>query len=178
MMKRIIPAGLLLLSMAFMANAQAIDNFHEKFRNDSKYVCVSVESGLLKFLSNIQTDDRDSDEFLRALAGINKINIYKIDRNESSFDEKSFRDFKKDIRKDKYEELMVVRDGRTHLDFMIREEKGKISDLLMLVDEPDEFFLLTLSGDIDLAMVSKISESLDIDGAEHLKKMDDKSPKP
>jgi hypothetical protein len=173
-MKKTLLAGLFLLSIAFTARAQAIENFHEKFRNDSKYVCVSVESGLLKLLSNIQTDDKDSDEFLRALAGINKINVYKIDRNESSFDEKSFRNFKRDIEKDKYEELMVVRDGSTHLDFMIREDKGKISDLIMMVDEPDEFFLLSLSGNIDLAMVSKISESLDIDGAEHLKKIDEK----
>jgi hypothetical protein len=169
-MKKLLYAGLL-FSVAFTASSQAIEKFHEKYRNDSNYLNLCIESGLLKLISNIQTEDKDTDEFLRALAGINKINVYKIDRNESSFDENSVRTFKKDIRREKYEELMVVRDGNAHLDFMIREDKGKISDLVMMVDEKDEFFLLTLSGEIDLAMISKISEGLDIEGAEHLKKI-------
>jgi hypothetical protein len=172
-MKKILFTTLFLISLIFGAFSQAIDKFHEKFRDDSKYLSISLESGLLKLLSNIQTEDKDTDEFLRAMAGINKINVYRIDRNESSFDENSFSDFKKDIRKEKYEELMVVRDGTAHLDFMIRENKGKISDLVMMVDDKDEFLLLTLSGEIDLAMISKISDSLEIDGAEHLKKIDE-----
>ncbi|MBR9999282.1 MAG: DUF4252 domain-containing protein [Cyclobacteriaceae bacterium] len=173
-MKITLITGLFLFALIINARSQAVEKFHEKFKDDSKYLCVSIESGLLKLLSNVKTEDKDTDEFLKAMAGINSVNIYKIDRNESSFDEASLRSFKKDIQKEKYEELMVVREGNTHLDFMVKENKGKISDLIMMVDEMDGFFLLTFSGEIDLATISRLSDKLDIDGVEHLKKIDKK----
>ena len=44
----------------------------------------------------------------------------------------------------------------------------------MMVDEMDEFILLTFSGEIDLTALSKLSDDLQIDGAKHLKRIDRK----
>ena len=174
-MKKILISALFLLFLTSYGHAQAIQKFHEKFKNDSKFICISIESGLLKLLSNLEAGDKDSDEFLKAISGIEKINVYKINREESSFDAASFQALKKDITDEKFEELMRVKDGKSNLDFMIKENKGKVSDLIMMVDESDEFFLLTLSGNIDLATVSKLSDKIDIDGAKHLRKIDNEN---
>lgn len=171
-MKKIYLSGLFMLScIVATAQSRAIQRFHEKYKDDGKYLSVCIEGGLLKWISDIDTDDKEAGDFLKAISGLKSINLYKINRHESKLNEDFLRTFIKDIHKEKFEELMTVRDGDTHIDFLIKENKGKISDLLMMVDEMDEFFLLTFSGEIDLATLSKLSDELDIKGAEHLKKI-------
>lgn len=175
-MKKIYLTGLLLLGGFFAkAQSQAVDKFHAQYKDDGNYLSLRIDGGLLNLISSVDTDDEETGDFLRALRGLESINMYKIDRHESALDENNIRTFKKDIRKEKFEELMVVRDGNTHIDFMVKENKGKISDLLMMVDEMDEFILLTFSGEIDLAALSKLSDELKIDGAKHLKKINEKN---
>lgn len=166
--------SLLFLLGGFLATAQsrAIEKFHDKYKDDGKYLSLSIEGGLLKLISDVDTNDEEAGDFLKAISGLKSINMYKIDRHESALNEDNIRTFKKEIQKEKFEELMVIRDGDTHVDFLVKENKGKISDLLMMVDEMDEFILLTFSGEIDLAALSKLSDDLDIHGAKHLKKID------
>ncbi len=172
-MKKIFLFGLFLLAgTVALAQSKAIDKFHEKYKGDGKYLSINIEGGLLKLLTDIDTNDEEAGDFLKAISGLESINIHKIDRHESSLDEGYIESFKKEIKKEKFEELMVVHDGDSQVNFLIKESKGKISDLLMMVEETDEFFLLSFSGEIDLATLSKLSDDLDIKGAKHLKKID------
>jgi len=164
----------LLPGIVVLAQSRAISEFHEKFKDDGKYLSVHIEGGLLSFLSNVDTNDENASDFLKAVSGIESINLHKIDRNDSDFDETYLKSFKKAVLKEKFEELMVVREGDTNVDFLIKENKGKISELLMMIDEEEEFVLLSFSGEIDLATLSKLSDDLDIHGAKHLKKIDEK----
>lgn len=175
-MKTISLTILLLLggSMA-IAQSRAVDKFHERYKDDGNYISLRIDGGLLKLISGVDTNDEETGDLLRAIGGLESINMYKIDRHESALDENNIRTLRKDIRKEKFEELMVVRDGDAHIDFMVKENKGKISDLLMMVDEMDEFILLTFSGEIDLAALSKLSDDLQIEGAQHLKKIDEEN---
>jgi hypothetical protein len=66
---------------------------------------------------------------------------------------------------------MIVRDGDTDVDFLIKEKNGKISDLLLVVDEPDEFVIVSISGEIDLKTISKVTKNMDIKCSEHLDKL-------
>jgi hypothetical protein len=172
-MKKIFLSLLLILPGYFiLAQPKAISEFHQKYKDDGKYISVRIEGGLLKILSDVETNDEDVGNFLRAISGIESINLHKIDRKNSDFDEAYLRSLKRAIRREKFEELMVVRDGDTNVDFLVKEKKGKISDLLMMVDEKEEFLLLSFSGEIDLASLSELSDELDIEGAKHLKKID------
>ncbi|MFM7402445.1 MAG: DUF4252 domain-containing protein, partial [Bacteroidota bacterium] len=72
-----------------------------------------------------------------------------------------------------YEELVTVRDGDEHVRIWTRENKNDtvIEELLLLVGAPDEFVMLSLLGKIDLAKISGLSESLDVEGIQHLDKI-------
>ena len=41
------------------------------------------------------------------------------------------------------------------------------------MDEPDDFTIVNISGEIDLKTIAKVTENLDIKGAEHLDKLKD-----
>jgi hypothetical protein len=155
-----------------MCQSQAVINFHNKYKDNGKYLSVKIEGGLLKMLSNVETNDEETQEFLDAVSKIEAIDVHSINREESDFNESDINKFKKDIRKEKYDELMIVRDGETDVDFLIKERKGKISDLLLIVDEPDEFIIVNISGEIDLKTIAKVTENLDIKGKKHLEKLE------
>ena len=71
-----------------------------------------------------------------------------------------------------FEDLMEVKEkGKTEFKFMIREVNGKIRELLMLSGKGNNFFLMSLIGDIDLKKISRLSKSIDVDGIENLDKL-------
>ena len=133
---------------------------------------AKIEGGLLKMLSSIDTNDDDTREFLDAVSKIDAIDVHSIDRSEADFDESDVRSFKRDINRENYDELMIVRDGDSNIDFLVKEKSGRISELLFIVDEPDEFVIVNISGDIDLKTIAKVTENLDIKGSDHLKKLE------
>jgi len=57
---------------------------------------------------------------------------------------------------------------------MVRETNGRISELIMAITGEDEPFLMIIQGDIDLAKISKISKSMDIEGFDNLENVKNK----
>jgi len=165
---------LLLVGMAGFSQSQAVMDFHNKYKDNGKYLSVRIDGGILNLLSSIETNDEEAQEMLDAMSKIDAINVHSIDRDEDEFAESDIEKFKKDVQKEKYDELMIVRDGDTDVDFLIKEKKGKISDLLLVVDEPDEFIIVNISGEIDLKTIAKISDNLDLKGSKHMEKLEEK----
>jgi len=174
MKKYIILFALLLLGQAGFSQSQAVENFHNKYKDNGKYISVRIDGGILNILSGIETNDEEAREMLEAMTKIDAINVHSIDRDEDEFAESDITKFKKDVQKEKYDELMIVRDGDTDVDFLVKEKKGKISDLLLVVDEPDEFTIVSISGEIDLKTIAEITENLDIKGSKHMDKLEEK----
>lgn len=154
------------------SQSQAVLDFHSKYKDDGKYLSVKIEGGLLKMLSSIETSDEETKEFLDAVSKIDAIDVHSINREDGDFSESDIKAFKRDIRKEDYDELMTVRDGDSNIDFLVKEKKGRISELLFIVDETDEFVIVNISGDIDLKTIAKVTENLDIKGASHLKNLE------
>jgi hypothetical protein len=165
---------LLLAGLTGFSQSQAVMDFHNKYKDNGKYLSVRIDGGLLNLLSGIETNDKEAQEMLDAMGKIDAINVHSIDRDEDDFEESDIEKFKKEVKKEKYDELMIVRDGDTDVDFLIKEKKGKISDLLLVVDEPDEFVIVNISGEIDMKTIAKITENLDIKGCDHMDKLEDK----
>ena len=163
----------LLSGYAGFSQSQAILDFHDKYKGSGKYLSMRIDGGILNLVSNIETNDEEAQDMLDAISKIEAINVHSINREEDDFDEADVAKFKKQVQKEKYEELMIVRDGETDVDFLIKEKKGKISELLLVVDEPDEFVIVSISGEIDLATIAKITDNLDVKGSEHLEKLED-----
>jgi hypothetical protein len=169
---------ILFLSLTFiwgLSNGQtrSIREFQEKYRDYGTYFSLRIDGGLLKGLSNIETNSEEAGEFVKIMHEIEAIDIHSIGREEAGFDDDELKKFKKQIKKDNYEELMMVRDTDGDVDFMIKESRGRVSDLLLIVDGKDEFLVLNINGNIDLDHISKIGKEMNIKGMDHLEKMDE-----
>jgi len=157
-----------------ICQSQAVMDFHNKYKDNGKYLSVKIEGGLLKMLSGVETNDEETQDFIDAVSKIEAIDVHSINRDDGDFTDSDVKKFKKEVYKEKYDELMIVRDGDTDVDFLIKEKKGKISDLLLVVDEPDEFIIVSISGEIDLKTIAKVTENFDIKGRKHLDKLEEK----
>jgi hypothetical protein len=73
-----------------------------------------------------------------------------------------------------YEELMVARDGNENVHIMYAGEGDIVNELFMLIGGDDTFTMLSFVGNIDLKKVGKLARMMDIDGLEHLEKVEDK----
>jgi hypothetical protein len=81
----------------------------------------------------------------------------------------------KDLPRDRYEELMVVKDSESDVIFLAREEDGIIVELLLIVGgEGEDNALIAITGEIDLNTIARLSETMDIDGMEELEKLEEK----
>jgi hypothetical protein len=70
-----------------------------------------------------------------------------------------------------YEELMAVRTDDKDMKFFIKENSGKISELLMVMGGNEQFMVMSLFGEIDLKQIARIGKKMDVKGLEHLEKM-------
>jgi hypothetical protein len=150
------------------SQSRAIMEFHEKFKDNSKYFSLKIEGGILKGLSNVETDDADTKDLMNVISKIEAIDIHSINRAEAKFDDDDLKEFSRKIKKENFEDLLVVKNENSQTNFMIKESKGKVSDLLMMVDEADEFTVINISGNIDLNTISSLSKSINFKGSEHL----------
>ena len=173
-MKRILTfTAVVLISYYSTAQNRSIREFQEKYREFGTYFSLRIDGGILKCLSSVETNNEEADEFMKMINEIEAIDIHTIGREEAGFDMIELEKFRKKIKRDKYEELMMVKDANGDLDFMIRESNGKISDLLLLVDGREEILVMNISGNIDLKHISNLGKKLDLKGMDHLEKIED-----
>ncbi len=72
-----------------------------------------------------------------------------------------------------YKELMTVREKDERVNFWVKEENSKISELLLVASGEDENAIISILGDIDMAKVASINSSLHINQLEHLEDIED-----
>lgn len=72
----------------------------------------------------------------------------------------------------KFEELMSLREKGEQIRFYTMGGSGsRVGELVMAVGGPNRFLLLSMVGDIELSTVSKLSKTLNVQGADLLEKV-------
>jgi Domain of unknown function (DUF4252) len=171
-MKKIIGAGVLMVVMSGAFAQDAISKFFSKYQNDETFSQVTVSSKMFALFTNMEADTPEDKEVLEAISKLKGLRILAKEdaRNARSLYKEAFTL----IPIKEYEELMSVRDKDKDMKFLIKESGGKISELLMIMGGNEQFMVMSLFGEIDLKQVSRIGKKMDVDGLEHLEKMDKK----
>ena len=151
----------------------------EKYGNSDDVTYVSIKPKMFKMLATagINTDDPEAKEFLQM------VNSMKSLKTLATSDAAISADLQRWVngRSSELEELMEVKDGDTRMKFYVKEGKDDthVKELLMYItgiedkvkmkDRSISTVVVSLTGDIDLTQVSKLTSKMDIPGGEHLK---------
>ena len=160
---------MLVVSIAAQAQSEAVTKFFGKYQENPEFTQVTVSSKMFGLFTNMDVEKPEDKEILEAISKIKGLRVLAKDDARDS--RELYKEALSIVPKD-YEELMFVRDKDQDMKFLIKESGGKISELLMIAAGNDDFKMLSLFGEIDLKKVSRIGSKLNIDGLEHLRKMD------
>jgi hypothetical protein len=177
-MKKIVAVVVLMIVMSGAYAQDAISKFFSKYQDDMSFTQVNVSGKMFSLFTNMEADSPDDKEVLNA---ISKLKGLRILRKENTSDARTlYKEAYALIPLKEFEELMSVRDKDADMKFYIKENAGKISELVMIMGGTKDFMVMSLFGEIDLKQVSRIGKKMDVKGLENLEKMnhhDDKDEK-
>ena len=150
------------------AQADAISTYFEKYMDDERFTMVYVSPKMFELVSKVSSEEMDQDvkDILKDLKGLR---ILTTELNSEGF----YSEAKKMIDTKQYEILMTVRDEGSNIEFLVKEKADIIEELLLLVGGSDEFVLMSFVGNLNLKKIAKLGETLDIEGVQHLEKLDE-----
>lgn len=168
----------LLLALApFLSQSQNFD----KYENMKEVDAMVMTSKMFKMLAKIDLSDNDPEarEYIKLIENLDRIQIYKSSdakvRSQMAIDVKSY------LQKGSLEELMRVNEDGKNIKFYSVPGKNDnyVKELFMFLEgktdgEPISI-ILSITGEIDLSQLSKLTADLKVPGAEELKKANEKS---
>ena len=169
-MKKIIAVGVVMVVVLNGAFAQdAISRFFSKYQTDESFSSVTVSSKMFGLFTNMEADTPEDKEILEAISKLKGLKI--LAKEDTRTARGLYQEAFALIPAKEYEELMAVRTDDKDMKFFIKENSGKISELLMVVGGNEQFMVMSLFGEIDLKQIARIGKKMDVKGLEHLEKM-------
>ncbi len=173
--KTLVKAALMIMMTVgfFAASAQGelINQYMDDYAGDENYVKVSINSKMFSLFTELEGNSDDEKEFLEAVSKLKGLKILASDSLPNG-SRAIYNKTTADVDKAGYEELMTVKDAEEDIKFSIKEKKGIIEELIMVVGGNKNFVFLSLYGEIDLKTVSKLATSMNVDSLRGLKNLD------
>jgi len=176
MKKALIALALILAPMVGFAQG-----YFDKFEDENDVTSVIVTKNMFKLLAEIDIESNDPEvkEYMNMVNNLDNIKIF-ITENKALKDKmKSSVDAYLASNKSLNELMRVKEDGK-NIKFYSKEGKSSnfVSELLMFlegsVDGKDQAIIMSITGNIDLKQISKLTKDLKVPGSEELKNIDKK----
>lgn len=138
-----------LFLLPLFANAQtvSINEFYRKYKHaDEEKVAVSLPGWLVKLglgIAKTQVEDQEDKDVISALKKVGKIRVLTFE-NANPIQDKDLDRLMRGVRRERFEDLIMVREEATKVNIMMREKREKVRNLLILVNEEDTFTMLSL----------------------------------
>ncbi len=155
----------MVFSTQLFAQKSSLKDFFHKYEETEGFTTIRLP---MAWISSLASKDLDAGE-KDVLKQLNHLEILTYDdegENGGKLTQYT-KEFEQAIKELNFEDLLVVKKKGEDVRFKIREENGKIKELLMLVKDKTDLVCLSLLGNIDPDKISNLN--LDIDGMEHLK---------
>ncbi|GEQ85985.1 hypothetical protein ULMS_14930 [Patiriisocius marinistellae] len=158
---------------SFAMNAQSV---FDAFENEKDVSSVVVTKNMFKLLSKMDLDSNDPEakEYLSMVDNLNDIKIFTTDNPAVAI--KMSTTVEKYLKNNaSLSELMRVKDEGNNIKFYSKEGKSEnfVSELLMhmdgVVDGKPMTVVMSITGNIDLKQIGKLTEDLKVPGSDQLK---------
>lgn len=176
-MKKIMMTIAMVTCMYLGLQAQSpFDKFYEKYAGKEGYTSVNISKEMFqmfKSMSEQNTTDAEAKEMEKIVDQLTGLRIvtFKGDSTAPAKTAAFYNEAADLFPGSVYKELMTVNDDGNNIRFLTKQAAGgKISEMIMLLRGKSETMVMSLTGNIDLATVSKLSKKMDIPGMDKLQK--------
>ena len=152
-------AALVLISTFAIGQSKSVDAFKNKYKDDRDATVVTLQGNIFKLIGSIAeySDDEDAKALSKVADGIKSMQILALPKYETGLDSEEIKALKSNIKKESYEELMNMKEGRETVVIYSLGNEDEVRDMLILVEEKDEFVLINIDGVLrmkDLAYIA------------------------
>lgn len=156
------------ISLSIFAQKNPVDRLFDKYGGKDGFTTVYISGKMFSLISDIQDED---DELKESMSNIESIKILTTEDDSLVNPEINFYNgVIKDLEVDEYEEFMIVKEKNQDVKFLVKEENGKIVELLLLVGGKGNNAMISIRGLIDLESISQISKSINEQGIVDIEK--------
>jgi hypothetical protein len=164
--------------ISFLAHAQsAIDKIYEKYSGQDGFTAVNFTKEMFQMIQQMSVGDssgadiKDAKQIVDQLTGV-KVLMYKFDSSGVMKAVSIYNEFTGAYSSSSYKELMTIQEGRQFIKFLTKQgSNNKVSEFVMLMKDKSEVGVISLTGNIDLASISKMSKFMNIKGMDNLNKI-------
>ena len=160
-LRTIIFMFLLVPAFAF-AQSASVQQFFDTYGDNDNYTLIDVKGSLLHMMS----DKKDPNK-VRKVTGFQLLSAPK---GNGGLRPSEVEGFARKIKNESFEDLMTIRDQDTFINFMMQERGGFVKELVMVIDEPDSFTIMSLRGNIPLDELDDLGDDIEVEGLDYLKK--------
>ena len=168
-----IALALVACSAPSFAQTDAISNYFEQYVDDERFTVVYLSPKMFQILGKLDLDeleDKEAAEVMDVVSDLKSLRILTTDENTMGFYEEA----QQKLDTKGYDVLMTVRSDDENVNFLVKDDGGNvIHELLLLVGGNEDFVMMSFVGDINLKKISKLAKTIDVDGMEHLDKLDE-----
>lgn len=161
---------LLAVALSLALSAQnAIDTHYSDYNNSDEYSHVSISAKMFELFTHLEGETAEEKEILESISKLKGMKMI-VGTDGSKVKD----DYTKALKRPdgSYEDLMVVKHQGEEFTFKIRETSGVVRELLMIGYQDDQFYIMSLFGEIDLRQIHRLAAALEIDGMQHLEKIE------
>lgn len=155
-----------LMAGSVHAQDDAIVKFFSKYMEDENFSRVYISPKMMQmaggFLkSNVEAgneEEKDLGELMQKIRGIRILSGEKVNGKGL------FQEAMSTLNRNKYEDLMDVQDKSSSVKFMVREENGRVAELLMITGSETGFTLLSMLGNFTYQDLNILAEKTNLPG--------------
>jgi hypothetical protein len=156
------------LAAPLFAQEDAIARHFGSWLQDDRYTSVYVSARMFQAMAD--REDKTMDENLRQM--IRSLRGMRVVQQQGADGSAAYRSAGEKLQSARFEELMTLKEKGEQVRFFTQGGSGqKVGELVMLVSGPKRFLMLSMVGDIDLGQVSRLSKSLNVQGADLLERV-------
>lgn len=163
-----------IFSLGLMAQNKVVDKLFEKYSGQDGYTSVVITKHMFNLFSNVET--KGDDDYMEMIKNLKNIRI--LSGPEGGVEGVNFyKEIMAKLPETEYEELMVIHDSGKDIKFLIKQEKDIVTELLMVIGGNEDNVLISITGNIDMKTISKLSKGMGIEGMENLDQIEEKKKK-
>ncbi|MAY23552.1 MAG: DNA topoisomerase IV [Flavobacteriaceae bacterium] len=172
---------LLLIAIILAPMVGFSQGFFDKFEDEKDVTAVVVTKNMFKLLAeiDIESDDPEVKDYMEMVNSLDNIKIYITENKEVAGRMKS--SVTQYLSKSNgLNELMRVKEDTKNIKFYSKQGKDQshVSELLMFlegdVDGKDGTIIMSITGNIDLKQISKLTKQMNIPGGNELENLEKK----
>jgi hypothetical protein len=178
-MKKLI---LIILTVMFTGSLEMVkaqdsptNKLFERYNGKDGFTTVSISKDLFSLFANVNSDDPDAKEMKDMMSKLDGIRVLMLEKKDG-VDQNTYDNFKNELSKiktDNYSDLMTVKESGQEVKFLVKKKGENIGELLLLINSGDEVGFVSITGDIDMNTIGKLSKSMNFEGMQNLQKLDE-----